>query len=150
MKWKHFPRYWPFVPGILRSPGNSPHKGQWLGALIFSLICVWINGLSKQPWGWWFETPSRPLWRHRNVVPTGWYLAVGSKPRSFKQIKKNILNDLAKWRLFCSDDNVLKAGYFGVVKCITFVLIDQSIYPPRPNAPIRDKRRYKAIHYLHK
>ena len=20
--------------------------------------------LSKQPWGWWFETPSRPLWRH--------------------------------------------------------------------------------------
>ena len=23
--------------------------------------------LSKQPWGWWFETPSRPLWRHRYV-----------------------------------------------------------------------------------
>ena len=23
--------------------------------------------LSKQPWGWWFETPSRPSWRHRNV-----------------------------------------------------------------------------------
>ena len=22
--------------------------------------------LSKQPWGWWFETPSRTLWRHRN------------------------------------------------------------------------------------
>ena len=21
--------------------------------------------LSKQSWGWWFETPSRPLWRHR-------------------------------------------------------------------------------------
>ena len=20
----------------------------------------------KQSWGWWFETPSRPLWRHRN------------------------------------------------------------------------------------
>ena len=25
--------------------------------------------LSKQSWGWWFETPSRPLWRHCNVVP---------------------------------------------------------------------------------
>ena len=25
-------------------PVNSPHKGQWRGALIFSLICVWING----------------------------------------------------------------------------------------------------------
>ena len=22
--------------------------------------------LSKQSWGWWFETQSRPLWRHRN------------------------------------------------------------------------------------
>ena len=24
--------------------------------------------LSKQWWGWWFETPSCPLWRHRNAV----------------------------------------------------------------------------------
>ena len=23
---------------------NSPHKGQWRGALMFSLICVWSNG----------------------------------------------------------------------------------------------------------
>ena len=23
--------------------------------------------LSKQSWGWWLETLSRPLWRHRNV-----------------------------------------------------------------------------------
>ena len=22
--------------------------------------------MSKQSWGWWFETPSRPLWRHSN------------------------------------------------------------------------------------
>ena len=44
IKWKHFPCYWPFVWGIHRSPVNSPHKGQWRGALMFSLICVWING----------------------------------------------------------------------------------------------------------
>ena len=44
IKWKHFPRYWPFVWGIHRSPVNSPHKGQWRGDLIFSLICTWING----------------------------------------------------------------------------------------------------------
>ena len=44
IKWKHFPRYWPFVWGIYRSPVNSPHKGQWRGALMFSLICAWING----------------------------------------------------------------------------------------------------------
>ena len=24
--------------------------------------------LGKQWWGWWFETLSRPLWRHRNVL----------------------------------------------------------------------------------
>ena len=24
--------------------------------------------MSKQWWGWWFETLSRPLWRHRNVL----------------------------------------------------------------------------------
>ena len=40
----HFPRYWPFVRGIHRSPVNSPQRGQWRGALMFSLISVWING----------------------------------------------------------------------------------------------------------
>ena len=44
IKWKHFPRYWPFVRGIHRSPVNSTHKGQWRGALMFSLICARING----------------------------------------------------------------------------------------------------------
>ena len=29
IKWKHLPRYWPFVRGIHRSPVNSSHKGQW-------------------------------------------------------------------------------------------------------------------------
>ena len=67
IKWKHFPRYWPFVGGIHRSPVNSPHKGQWRGALMFSLICAWKKRLSKQLWGWWFETPSSSLWRHWNV-----------------------------------------------------------------------------------
>ena len=43
IKWKHFPRYWPFVRGIHRWPVNSPHKGQWRRALMFSLIFVWIN-----------------------------------------------------------------------------------------------------------
>ena len=38
-----FPHYWPFVREIRRTPVNSPHKGQWRGALMFSLICAWIN-----------------------------------------------------------------------------------------------------------
>ena len=44
IKWKHFPRYWTFVRGIHRSPVNSSHKGQWRGALMFSLIWARING----------------------------------------------------------------------------------------------------------
>ena len=30
--------------GEFTGPGEFPHKGQWRGALMFSLICVWING----------------------------------------------------------------------------------------------------------
>ena len=43
IKWKHFPRYWPCVWGIHRWPVDSPCKGQWRGALMFSLICTWTN-----------------------------------------------------------------------------------------------------------
>ena len=39
IKWKHFPRHWPFM----WSPVNSPRKDQWHGALMLSLICVWTN-----------------------------------------------------------------------------------------------------------
>ena len=58
IKWKHFPRYWPFGWGINRSPVNSPHKGQWRGALMFSSICAWINGSVN-------NREARDLRRHR-------------------------------------------------------------------------------------
>ena len=58
IKWKHFPRYWPFLRGIHRSPVNSTHKGQWRGALMFSLICTWING-------WVNNSEAGDLRRHR-------------------------------------------------------------------------------------
>ena len=44
IKWKHFPRYWPFVRAIHKSTVNPCHIGQRRGALMFSLICTWING----------------------------------------------------------------------------------------------------------
>ena len=59
IKWKHFPRNWPFVRGIHRSPANSPHKGQWRGALMFSLICAWIND-------WINNREAGDLRRHRD------------------------------------------------------------------------------------
>ena len=47
--WRHqmesfSPLLIPFLRGIHRRPVDCPHKGQWRGALIFSLICAWTNG----------------------------------------------------------------------------------------------------------
>ena len=58
IKWEHFPRYWPFVRGIHRSPVDSPHTGQWRGALMFTLICARING-------WVNNREAGDLRRHR-------------------------------------------------------------------------------------
>ena len=55
---ENFPRYWPFVRGIHRSPAGSPHKGQWRGSLMFSLVCGWTNG-------WVNSRDSGDLRRHR-------------------------------------------------------------------------------------
>ena len=57
-KWKHIPRNRPFVRGIHRWPVNSPHKGKRRRALMFSLICAWING-------WVNKGEAGDLRRHR-------------------------------------------------------------------------------------
>ena len=49
IKWKHFPRYLPSVMEIRRSPVDSPHKGQWCGALMFSFMCSWTKGSTNSP-----------------------------------------------------------------------------------------------------
>ena len=58
IRWKYFPRYWLFVRGIHRPPVNFTHKGQWRGALMFYLICAWING-------WVNNSEAGDLRRHR-------------------------------------------------------------------------------------
>ena len=58
IKWKHFPRFWPFKWRNHRSPVNSPHKGYWRGAYRFSLICAWINS-------WGNNRHAGDLGRHR-------------------------------------------------------------------------------------
>ena len=58
IKWKHFPRCWTFVQWIHR----------WIPFTKASYAELWCffdlrlnKRLSKQSWGWWFETPSRRL-----------------------------------------------------------------------------------------
>ena len=53
--------------------GNSPVSGEFpaqrpvTGSFDVFFDLHPNKRLSKQWWGWWFETPSCPLWRHRNV-----------------------------------------------------------------------------------
>ena len=64
IKCKHFPRYWPFVRGIRRGPTQRPVTLSF--DVFFDLRLN--KRLSKRWWGWWFETLSHPLWRHRNEL----------------------------------------------------------------------------------
>ena len=65
IKWKLFPRYWPFGPGEF--PAQRPVTRSF--DVFFDLRPN--KGLSKQSWGWWFEMQSSPLWRHCNVLRGG-------------------------------------------------------------------------------
>ena len=52
--------------------GNSPVTGEFPAQRpvtqsfdVFFVLCL-NKRVNKQSWGWWFETPSHPLWRHCN------------------------------------------------------------------------------------
>ena len=65
IKWKHFPRYWPFVWGIHRSRWIPRTKAS--DAELWSFFHLHLNKrLSKRPRGWWFETPPWSSWRQCN------------------------------------------------------------------------------------
>ena len=63
----------PFVRGIHRWSVDSPHKGQWHRALMFSVICDWIRG-------WVNNCEAGDLRRHRAhydvTVMYCWYLVI--------------------------------------------------------------------------
>ena len=89
IKWKHFPRYWPFVRGIHRWPVNSPHKGQWHGALMFCLICAWTNG-------WVNNGDAGDLRRHRaHFYVTVMHFRVLEDYTIFKYYQKILLNHIS-------------------------------------------------------
>ena len=68
IKWKHFPRYWPFVRGNSPVTGEFPTQRPVARSFDVFFDLRLTERLSKQSWGWWFDTPSRPLWRHSNDV----------------------------------------------------------------------------------
>ena len=56
--------------GIHRWPVNSPHKRSVTRNFDVFFDLRLNKWLSKQSWGWWFETPSCPLWHHCNELCT--------------------------------------------------------------------------------
>ena len=62
IKWKHFPRYWN-LPVTSEFPAQRPVTRSF--DIFFDLRLN--KRLSKQSWGWWFETQSCSLYRHCNV-----------------------------------------------------------------------------------
>ena len=67
IKWKQFPRYWPFVRGIHRAPVNSPPQRPVTRGFDVFFDLHLNKRLSKQSRCRWFETPSCSLWRHCNT-----------------------------------------------------------------------------------
>ena len=83
IKWKYFPRYWPFVRG------TTEHR--WIPLTKASDTGIWcflwytpeqtVGQQSKRPW---FETPSRSLWRNCNVLLEDILAPNGARPSAGK------------------------------------------------------------------
>ena len=88
---EHFPRYWPFVRRIHKSPVNPRTKAS-NAELLFSLICAWING--------WVNTrEAGDLRRYRvHYDVTVMFLSI-----DFAQMIQHYFNDIGTilWLLQC-------------------------------------------------
>ena len=97
------------VTGPSPVPVNSPHKGQWRGALMFSLICVWING-------WVNKREAGDLRRHRGHYDVSVMSRKGLVPNKLQAI--TLTNDDSVLLIASSGHNELKLE----IKIIIFVI----------------------------
>ena len=65
IKWNIF-RVTDPLCGEFTGPGEFPKQRPVTWSVNVSFDLRLNKRLSKQPWGWWFETPSWSLWRHCN------------------------------------------------------------------------------------
>ena len=82
--------------------GNSSVTGEFpaqrqvtLSLDVFFDLCL-NKRLSKQSWGWWFETLSRPLWRHRNVESYSYgltnFVKLKLNPKTFTDWRRSLVH----------------------------------------------------------
>ena len=98
---EHFPRYWPFV----RVPAQRPVTRSF--NVFFDLRLN--KRLSKQSWGWWFETLPCPLWRQCNVmqVTVNPYLM---KCPDFHQLKTHTYAVIPSYPGYCREGHWISMG----------------------------------------
>ena len=75
--------------------GNSPVPGQRPVTQSFDVFFdLRLNKrLSKQSWGWWFETLSHPLWRHLNDAWDYFTIVVSGNAESISLLWRHNAND---------------------------------------------------------
>ena len=122
IKWKHFPRYWTFVRGI--------HRHRWIPAQrpvtrsFYVFFDLRLNERLSNRWrDWWFETPSRSLWRYCNVSRTIFHIF-------FKNT--------------CVEDNVLRKQFEIVQAFFTDMYITRWIYTRMQIS----QKQYIPVHFF--
>ena len=113
--WRH--QMETFSASLAICAGNSPVHGEFPAqrpvtrSFDVSFDLRLNKRLSKQPWGWWFETPAWSLWRHRNVDFNESYRPTSAHTGNYTGYRVICLlpNSLPQqwpslWRSICWDD----------------------------------------------
>ena len=113
--WRHqmetFSAFLAICAGNSQVPANSPHKGQWRGALMFVFICVWIND-------WVNNREVGDLRRYR----AHYDVIVMMLQETTEWINKSLLN--AFWMVFlCGIKEIDVGNILGWIEYITTCLI---------------------------
>ena len=123
--------------------GNSPVSGEFLAQRpvtrsfdVFFDVRL-IKRLSKHSRGWWFETLSHPLWRHRNeyqlnhickgrqMHPVGTLLLT---QQIIAALHKHVHQYFTTCPVFCSIKSITAVSCFGILSSFSFLLF----YPLGP------------------
>ena len=83
--------------GEFTGPGDFPTQRPVTRSFDVFLDLRLNKRLSKQPWGWWFETPSWSLWRHCNDIIGIWLVLMSIKRKNLKMRCRAI----SAWKHFC-------------------------------------------------
>ena len=114
--------------------GNSPVTGEFPAQRpVMRSFDVFFDRhlnkrLSKQSWGWWFETPSCSLWCHcnGNYLNQWWLIAIGT-------LDKNLSKILTKYRtILLKKCHLQNADHFhGTLVCTHYARTQNNCHPTK-------------------